>query len=254
MTVGERLAAARMRAGLSIDELSAATRIRPGLLGAMESDDFTRCGGNVYARGHLRLIARALDIDPEPLVSEFDESHAAEPVSRSRRQERAEAKPPTVHPARPRWSVVIGAILVGLMGWGMVRLFTLPSDIEASASRTTPTPLVTPSAPRITVTPSRPGNPGSTTRPSRPPRLVRLTLSGAYEGTYVTLRNHHGEQLFSGRLRSGSSQSITYGGLIKVVLDTPRNVRIFVNGQRVYPKAHRFTVRLTGAIEKPDQS
>ena len=238
MTVGEQLAAARLRAGQSIDELSAATRIRPGLLTAMESDDFTRCGGNVYARGHLRLIARALDIDPEPLLTGFDESHAAAPVSRSRRQERAEAKSPTVHPARPRWAVVIGAILVGLMGWGMVRLFTLPSDIEATASRTTPTPVVTPSKPRTTVAPSRP------TSPSKPaaPKLVRLTLSGAYDGTYVTLRNHHGEQLFSGRLRSGSSQSISYGGLIKVIVDTPRNLRVFVNGERVYPKVPRFTV------------
>lgn len=251
MTVGEQLAAARMRAGLSIDELSAATRIRPGLLTAMESDDFSRCGGNVYARGHLRLIAKELGLDPAPLVGEFDESHAAAPVSRSRRQERAEAKPPTVHPARPRWAVVIGAILVGLMGWGMVRLFTLPSDIEATASKTTPTPLVTPSKPRITVTPSQPGG---TTKPSKPaaPKLVRLTLSGAYDGTYVTLRNHYGDYLFSGHLRSGSSQSISYGGLIKVTLDTPRNVRIFVNGVRVYPKVPRFTVRLTGAIEKPD--
>ena len=63
MTLGEQLVAARKSAGLSIDELSARTRIRAGLIDAMERGDFARCGGNFYARGHLRLIAKELGTD-----------------------------------------------------------------------------------------------------------------------------------------------------------------------------------------------
>ncbi|HEY0470344.1 MAG TPA: helix-turn-helix domain-containing protein, partial [Kribbella sp.] len=137
MSIGSELTAARERADMTIEQLSAATRIRSGLLLAMEADDFTRCGGNFYARGHIRAIARMVKADPAPLLAKYDETHPAVEPDRSRREERADARGPMLHPARPRWAVVVGAILVGLMGWGMVRLFTLPSDVEANASRST---------------------------------------------------------------------------------------------------------------------
>ncbi len=55
MSIGSELTAARERADMSIEQLSAATRIRTGLLVAMEADDFSRCGGNFYARGPYPL-------------------------------------------------------------------------------------------------------------------------------------------------------------------------------------------------------
>src|SRR6266508_3801153 len=95
VTLGEQLAAARKKAGLSVDELSTKTRIRPGMLTAMEADDFSRCGGNFYARGHLRSVAKVLDTDADALVEEFNAKHAAPEVTPTRREERAEAMPPT---------------------------------------------------------------------------------------------------------------------------------------------------------------
>ena len=41
----------------------------------IERDDFSACGGDFYARGHIRAIARAAGADPEPLVQEYDSSH-----------------------------------------------------------------------------------------------------------------------------------------------------------------------------------
>jgi cytoskeleton protein RodZ len=247
VTLGEQLVAARARAGLSVEELSAKTRIRPGLLTAMESGDFSRCGGNFYARGHLRTLAKVLDTDPAPLIEEYNAQHAAPEVTPSRREERADAKRPTVHAARPRWAVVLGAILVGLMGWGMVRLFTLPNDVEATATRS-PTPSVTTSTyqrpPQVTVTvPPKP-------KPTPKPTSVRLTLVADHEGTYVTLRNYNGEQLFSGALTKGVEQTLTYRGMILATVERPRNVRTYINGKRVYPKARRFNVLLSGTFEK----
>jgi hypothetical protein len=67
--VGRRLALARRHAGLSIDDVVAATRIRPGMLREIEAGDFVHCGGDVYARGHVRAIAKVVGIDPEPLLA-----------------------------------------------------------------------------------------------------------------------------------------------------------------------------------------
>ena len=58
--IGPVLAAARRRLSLGVDGLAERTRIRPHVIEAIEVDDFAPCGGDFYARGHLRTLARVL--------------------------------------------------------------------------------------------------------------------------------------------------------------------------------------------------
>ena len=46
MALGEFLRKAREDAGFSVDELAHLVNLRPGLIKAMESDDFLLCGGD----------------------------------------------------------------------------------------------------------------------------------------------------------------------------------------------------------------
>ena len=90
MSIGAELANARLQAGLTVAQVSQRTRIRTVIIEAIERDDFSVCGGDFYARGHIRAIARVAGLDPEPLVREYDEAREAAtqeniPVSRSRR-------------------------------------------------------------------------------------------------------------------------------------------------------------------------
>ncbi|TCM50249.1 RodZ domain-containing protein [Kribbella sp. VKM Ac-2568] len=251
MSIGSELTAARERADMTIEQLSASTRIRSGLLAAMEADDFTRCGGNFYARGHIRAIARVVKTDAEVLLAKFDETHPEPDADRSRRDERAQVRRPTLHPARPRWAVVLGAILVGLMGWGMVRLFTLPSDVEANASKTAPTPVVTTPAPKVTVKPSAKPKP-----PAKPPvvkpGIVKLTLTARGDGSYVTVRNSRGVRLFQGRLGPGSTQTIVNKGEMRVSLVNGGNITVLINNKLSIPPAKRFTITSTGKLTRPN--
>lgn len=73
MSAGQMLAAARAARGLTLDDLAQATKLRASILGAMEADDFSHCGGTVYARGQLRAIAPVLGIDPDALVDAFED-------------------------------------------------------------------------------------------------------------------------------------------------------------------------------------
>ena len=75
VSIGEALTAARRQAGLTITQVSQRTRIRETIVRGIERDDFSACGGDFYARGHIRAIARATGADPEPLVREYDSSH-----------------------------------------------------------------------------------------------------------------------------------------------------------------------------------
>ena len=79
MTVGGTLAEARRQAGLTVLAVSSDTCIRETVIRAIERDDFTLCGGNFYARGHIRSIARVVGIDPEPLIAAYDDEHGGAP-------------------------------------------------------------------------------------------------------------------------------------------------------------------------------
>ena len=80
-TIGRILAAARDRAGYSIQELSARTYIRESVLEGIERDDFGPCGGDFYARGHIKAVCRELGIEPAELIERFDAEYATGPTS-----------------------------------------------------------------------------------------------------------------------------------------------------------------------------
>ncbi|MGE5134850.1 MAG: helix-turn-helix domain-containing protein [Gemmatimonadota bacterium] len=72
MSIGRSLAEARQQAGLTVADVSQRTRIREGIIRGIEADDFSVCGGDFYARGHIRSIAKVIGTDPVPLVTEYD--------------------------------------------------------------------------------------------------------------------------------------------------------------------------------------
>src|SRR5215471_1787726 len=73
--IGEALAEARGRAGLTVAEVSQRTRIREAIIRGIEGEDYSACGGDFYARGDIRSIAKAVGADPEPLICEYDAVH-----------------------------------------------------------------------------------------------------------------------------------------------------------------------------------
>jgi hypothetical protein len=74
--IGGALAEARSEAGLSVDQVSDRTRIRATIIRAIERDDYAMCGGDFYARGHIRAIARVVGTDPAPLIQQYDIAHS----------------------------------------------------------------------------------------------------------------------------------------------------------------------------------
>jgi Helix-turn-helix domain len=77
--IGGALAEARSEAGLTVDQVSERTRIRATIIRAIERDDYAVCGGDFYARGHIRAIARVVGTDPAPLIEQYDIAHFLPP-------------------------------------------------------------------------------------------------------------------------------------------------------------------------------
>jgi cytoskeletal protein RodZ len=117
MSIGATLAAARRRAGLTVGEVSQRTRVTEPIIRGIEQDDYVACGGDFYARGHIRAIARAVGEDPVPLIDEFDATwrsakeitaaEAFQPAMPLRKRERR----------RVRWTAVLAVLVLAVIGF-----------------------------------------------------------------------------------------------------------------------------------------
>jgi hypothetical protein len=144
VSIGEALAKARRRAGLSVAQVSEQTRIGEAIIAGIEGDDYSACGGDSDARGHIRSIAAAVGADPGPLIEAYDAARSGPPPRAEEVTEPLPAvrlpqapgpvTPPGMHQERPRagpviltagrrrqrrplaWAVVLGVVLVAGLG------------------------------------------------------------------------------------------------------------------------------------------
>ncbi len=85
LTIGQILKQSREEQKLSLDEISVLTRIRVKYLAAIEADNFDVLPSSVQQKGFVRAYARALALDPSPLVARLrlseDEEVSGKPKS-----------------------------------------------------------------------------------------------------------------------------------------------------------------------------
>src|SRR5437879_3520597 len=80
-SIGETLRRERLRRGLSLEQISAETKISAHLLEALEADQFDRLPGGVFAKNFVRQYARQLELDEDELVSELKDYLEPAPVA-----------------------------------------------------------------------------------------------------------------------------------------------------------------------------
>ncbi|MBM4227125.1 MAG: helix-turn-helix domain-containing protein [Gammaproteobacteria bacterium] len=68
---GAALRAAREQARLSVAEIAHRTRLEPRIISALETEDYQSLAASAFIKGYLRSIARALDMDPAPLLARY---------------------------------------------------------------------------------------------------------------------------------------------------------------------------------------
>lgn len=199
--VGPELSAARDRLRLSIDQLSERTRIRPHVIEAIEVDDFGPCGGDFYARGHLRTLARVLGIDAGPLVASYDERYADAPVDARRvfESELATGSGGSIRSTRGgrNWSVLMAAVMGAVLIWSVARLVT---DAPAPVGDT---PVLNQSG-GVAKAAEAKGDP------------VKLTLTAAGGGAQLVVRDGAGEIVFDGNLAFGQTSELKVVAPIRI--------------------------------------
>jgi cytoskeleton protein RodZ len=256
VSLGSELAAAREAHGLSVDDVAATTRIRATLIRAIEADDFAPCGGAVYARGHVRSIARAVGLDPEPLLAAFDppDVAVAPPTLPGGLPggELMEAEHQIARKTRPqgaRWGTVMAAavvVIIALAGYSILRGNgggTPTAAVTTSHSVTvTPTPSAPPSKAPASATPTVAPTTAITTTPvvspsgevalvAHPGVTVRLNVIGSRSWFHVA--SSTGKTLFEGILSNGQTKDFTDPKQIRLIVGAPKAVDLVVNGKDI---------------------
>jgi transcriptional regulator with XRE-family HTH domain len=233
VSVGETLSSARRALGLSLDDVAADTRIRASLIAAIEHDDFEPCGGAVYARGHLRSIARVLGIDAGPIVAEYDATHDSElpPVAASVGPQATDTDllARTQHRGRPNWSAAMGITLAVVCVVALVGLIISNSGGGKSPSATTGQ---SPGA--VAPQDTTPASPPPTTVAEIPSTKATMVVRVLESPTWLEITSHDGSKvIFEDTLPAGSHKLFTAPGGLGYVIGNAPAVDLVVNGHDV---------------------
>jgi cytoskeleton protein RodZ len=237
--IGARLRAAREKRGLT--PLQAAERLHLDLrvVQALEAEEFTALGADVYVRGHLRRYAEAVGESPAQLQQLYSASpHAVRPYLT--RIPRGEPEQRGSRLLLPALLVVVGFAVAGLLWW----LLTLPGEkahplppdrppaadaaraagVAAPAADAATTPAAAESAPPTSL--RGPASTGST------PARLDLTFSAP---SWVEVSDVEGRHLLHGLMETGSTRTLSGTAPLLVVLGNAPAVSLRLNGEPVTP-------------------
>jgi cytoskeletal protein RodZ len=260
-TFGDSLKREREMRGVSLEEISTATRIATRFLRAIESEQWDQLPGGVFNRGFVRAVARYLGLDEENTVAEYalavDERPSSVPVWTGR--------PPALAPDRPwlRWALaaaVIAALVAGswfatrrILAWRAARRAARSSGMSVSAPPSLPELMPVDAAPAPSTlssadsvseipTAAAAAAPAPAPAPDTPPAAaatpenpVLLVLKvEAEKKTKVTI-DADTDQLFSGTLRAGENRVFSAKDSFDVSARDAGAVMLELNGKALAP-------------------
>ena len=234
MTLGEFLQQARENAGLSVDELAHMVNLRPGLIKAMESNDFLPCGGDTYARGHIRNIAQITGNNPQELLAMYDADHSVD--SRSIHSQLVDNNAAAIRKENRKlsWKVLVGAslsivVLIGVAQFAIGGFDSEPATtsmvIEETEPSQTPTPTPTASA-------------APTTNSSTMSNELTLSIAATRGNSNIDVVIG-GVSVYKGPLFQGESKSFVGESSISVYLGNSGDLDLTLNGEKLAPLGDR---------------
>jgi cytoskeletal protein RodZ len=236
MTLGSTIRDAREAARLSLESLSESTSIRIGLLTEMENNNFAHCGGDTYARGHLRTISKRIGLNPQILLDLYDEQHSTE----KRAMQDLLVKNNIMQVPREKktisWKVPALVSVTILFVIASVQIVTSNQD-----SSPTPAPSVSASksaeptpAPTESSTPTPP--------PTQSPAPAVTSKSGPVELTLVASRGNSyidiivdGVKIEKGSMFQGETKTFKGKKVISIYLSNPAGLDLTHNGKQLAP-------------------
>ena len=234
MSLGALINQARESAGLSIEDLSAATNIRNSLLREMESDSFVNCGGETYARGHIRNIATKLGVDPLIFIQAFeDEQMQSDRSMRDLLLENSVIKEPQ-EVRKVSWKVLAAISASSLL---IVAIAQIVITNTSSTDIAEPMPTVTAiESPEPATTVIATAAPEAT--PTDEPTVstgtgVEVIVSAVRAKSWLFVTDSAGQTLFSGQIARGTIKTFSAELSLNFRIGNAGGVDLTVNGNAI---------------------
>lgn len=241
--IGEALGDRRRSLGLSIDDVALKLKFMPRQLEALEAGRFERLAGPAFIRGMIRSYARALELDPEPLVIRLPE----QAPSVDSLAEFVKDKPIPITDASRGVNLLYGAfslIIAGVIAavvweWQVERsasermTFVRPTEPAAPrpepAARTEPIAVATTKLPPVEIPAASAtvpqGAPSVDAGEPAAPGMRRITLVFDRE-SWVQVRERDGKVLVSQLHAAGSERVVEGRPPFDLVIGNAPHVRI----------------------------
>lgn len=230
MSLGTSIKEARKCVGMSIEKLAERTSIRAALLREFETDDFSKCGGDTYARGHVRNIANALHVEPAAFLDLYliEQTKEARPMYDLLLENKV--TPPTNQKSRLSLKMLstISASAVVLVVGGQIA-YTNFQPAKGSSTKS----LILSTSPATTTTPtptSTPTLPNSAVSATPVAGAVNVAVTATRGDSWLSVSNSFGASLFSGRLSKGQSQLFSDSTSLNIRYGNAGAVDVVVNG------------------------
>ncbi len=228
MSLGSMISKARLDARLSIEDLSASTNIRVPLLREMEANNFANCGGETYARGHIRNIAQRLGVDPQIFLTAFEDEHMQADRSMQDMLVETNAMKQPDEVRKVSWKVLATISVAALGIAGLVQIIvsntsspSLPAPIASATSTTGATTSATPKA-----SPSEEATVSTGTG-------VEVVITAARAKSWLFVSDATGRTLFSGQISTGITKTFTSDATLNFKIGNAGGVDLVVNGKKV---------------------
>ena len=228
MSLGSMISKARLDARLSIEDLSASTNIRVPLLREMEANNFANCGGETYARGHIRNIAQRLGIDPQIFLTAFEDEHMQADRSMQDMLVETNAMKQPDEVRKVSWKVLATISVAALGIAGLVQIIvsntsspSLPAPIASATSTAVATTSATPKA-----SPSEEATVSTGTG-------VEVVITAARAKSWLFVSDATGRTLFSGQISTGITKTFTSDSTLNLKIGNAGGVDLVVNGKKV---------------------
>ena len=261
-TAGARLGRARVRAGLTVDQVADKLRLDRSTIAALEADDHRTIGAAVFVRGFLRRYATLVGESPaeiEALYAQRPDAVLRPDLSRTG-MHRIE---PDAHGAKLGLvPAIIAALVLGVAGavWWAMRAKPQPYTVvtEEHTEAIPAAPAATTSAAPVAAKPAEAPAAAVTTTPAaptppaaQPRRALELVFSGE---SWVEVYDARGYRLFFGFGHAGTTQALNGVPPFRFVLGNVPGVAVSLAGAGVtLPEAApgarvRFTLDAAGNV------
>jgi cytoskeleton protein RodZ len=201
---------------------------------AIEADDFAPCGGDVYARGHIRTLAKAVGLDPAELLAQFDAQHGGRPAP-TPAAPLFEAE--RIRPERrgPNWTAAMVAAIVAVVGFVG---FTFVKGGDDGGHEASVAEGAQPSSGRSTsssAAPKKPADPkpSDSAIAAAPADKVTVKVSASDGRSWISAKDHNGRLLFDGLLDQGDSKTFQDNEKVDLVLGDAGAIELYVNGKKI---------------------